>query len=170
MASYRQSRELRIAKPCSESGEEMSGDSRTRHCSACERDVLNTAARTSAQIEAVLAKPGPLPCMRLVRLDDGGLLTAQVVPRASLLTRAVSVISAAVMMSNAAAFAGKPKPHPITLQGKVVDPTGAPVPNAKVTLHAEKLPDLTVVSAADGTFIVHLNRGEYRITAVALGF
>lgn len=130
MSSYKPSREIRVAKPCSESWEAMSGDSRRRHCGACDRYVLNTATMTPEQIESALAKPGPLPCMRLVRLEDGALMTAQVVQKQSLLTRAIAAIATAVMMSTATAFAGKPKLHPVTLQGKLVDPSGAPVPHA----------------------------------------
>ena len=56
----------------------MPGDARVRHCGGCDRDVHNLAAMTPAQIDALLAKPGPLPCMRMVRHQDGSLMTARV--------------------------------------------------------------------------------------------
>jgi hypothetical protein len=82
MAGYKPKVAIRIPKPCSESWEAMAGDARVRHCGECGRDVRNLAAMTPAEIDAMLAAPGPLPCMRLVQYEDGSLLTARVEQRA----------------------------------------------------------------------------------------
>jgi hypothetical protein len=169
MAGYRPSVELKIAKPCSESWEAMDGDSRVRHCAACDRDVLNLASMTPANIEAIFAKGGPLPCMRVVRLEDGGLLTAQVAPRASVLTRLVAAISATIMVPVVAAQTAQSPERAVTLQGKVQDPAGATIPNATVQLrHGAEV--ITTATDIHGRFAVSAPPGRYELVTTMRGF
>jgi len=70
MARYVPSASLQIEKPCHEDWDSMAGNSRVRHCAACQRDVVNAAALTPEQIERHIqaaSKGEPTPCMRLVQ-------------------------------------------------------------------------------------------------------
>jgi hypothetical protein len=169
MAAYRPSVELRVAKPCSESWEAMDGDSRVRHCAACDRDVLNLAAMTPASIEAILTSGGPLPCMRVVRLEDGGLLAAQVAPRASILTRLVAAVSAAMMVPVVTAQTVQSAPRAATLQGRVQDRVGATIANATVQLrHGTDV--ITTETDIHGRFAVSAPPGKYELLTTMRGF
>src|SRR5262245_16139304 len=67
---------LRIASPCSQSWEEMSGDERVRFCGACRKNVYDLSSLTREQAEAlVLAREGQV-CVRFYRRADGTVLTA----------------------------------------------------------------------------------------------
>src|SRR5580698_5167237 len=97
MSGYTPKVAMKVTKPCSESWEAMPGDARVRHCGACDRDVHNLAAMTPAQIDALLAKPGPLPCMRMVQFEDGSLMAARVAVRHSLFQRTALTLSTAML-------------------------------------------------------------------------
>ena len=68
--------EIRIASPCQASWDAMPGDDRRRHCSSCGRDVFNLSALTADAALALVAAPGPRPCVRFFRRLDGTMLTA----------------------------------------------------------------------------------------------
>jgi len=171
MASYRPSRELRIAQPCSESWEAMGGDSRSRHCVACGRDVLNTATMTPAQIEAVLAKPGRLPCMRMVRLSDGGLMTAQSVPQRSQMQRLSLAFVTSLVTAGAMAQMPSSTNHEkqATLHGVVVNASGKPLAHAKVVFEDSKGQLKEVETNDNGTFSFSTNKGDYKVDVVFKG-
>src|SRR6185312_7923892 len=93
MSGYKPKVAITIPNPCRESWEDMAGDARVRHCGACGRDVRNVATMTPSEIDAMLAAPGPLPCMRIVRYQDGSLLTARVEQKPGMLQRASMMLS-----------------------------------------------------------------------------
>ncbi|MCB9852146.1 MAG: hypothetical protein H6819_03550 [Phycisphaerales bacterium] len=88
----------RIASPCDKSWHAMTGDDRTRFCSACEKNVFNLVGLSDEEATAlILEKEGRL-CVRLYQRADGTLLTSDcpVGLRAARrkLARAVGVVAA----------------------------------------------------------------------------
>jgi hypothetical protein len=65
----------RIATPCSERWDEMTGDDAVRFCGKCEKYVYNVVAMTREAAEA-LVTGSSRACVRLYRRADGTVLTA----------------------------------------------------------------------------------------------
>ena len=164
---------IRIAKPCGESWEAMPGDSRVRHCGVCDRDVHNVATMAPAQLEAILAQPGPLPCMRLVQYEDGSLLTARAEQKPNLLRRASLALSTVMLMAGGAAaqISTQPKQDQMAiLQGRVVDATGASIPHAKIELLANGKQVISTEADAQGAFVLTALPGAYTFDVTSSGF
>ena len=68
-------RKLRIASPCTEKWDAMTGDDRTRHCAKCRLNVFNFAGMSTPEIEALLTEKEGRVCARLFRRSDGTVLT-----------------------------------------------------------------------------------------------
>jgi Carboxypeptidase regulatory-like domain len=66
---------LRVASPCSVGWENMSGDERTRFCSACNLNVYNISEMTGAEVSALVEKTEGRICGRIFRRADGTVLT-----------------------------------------------------------------------------------------------
>ncbi len=66
---------VRVAAPCNADWNAMIGDERVRFCEACEKNVYNLSALTSAQAEALLREKEGNLCVRLFRRKDGTVLT-----------------------------------------------------------------------------------------------
>lgn len=66
---------LRIASPCTESWDGMTGDPVGRHCARCDRQVFDFARMTPRQIEARVEASGGRLCARITRAGDGCLVT-----------------------------------------------------------------------------------------------
>jgi Carboxypeptidase regulatory-like domain len=165
MSGYTPKVAIKVAKPCSESWEAMPGDARVRHCGGCNRDVHNLAAMTPAQIDALLAKPGPLPCMRMVRHQDGSLMTARVESQRSLLQRVSAgfamtllTIGATAQTRNASANS-----NAAVLRGRVVDSEGLPVAHAKVEFLGHEKHVIAVDTDKDGVFVFSGPKGTYAV-------
>lgn len=173
MRSYRPTAPIRIAKPCGESWEAMPGDSRVRHCGVCDRDVHNGATMTPAQLEAILAQPGPLPCMRLVQCEDGSLLMARTEQRPGLLRRASLALSTVMLMAGGAAAQNPTLPKQdqrAILQGRVVDVTGASISHARVELLADGKQAVSAEADAQGAFVLTVLPGAYTLDVASPGF
>jgi hypothetical protein len=67
---------IRVASPCHERWDQMSGDERVRHCASCDKDVYDLSEMTSAEAEELLANVGEAACVRLHRRADGTVITA----------------------------------------------------------------------------------------------
>ena len=69
--------ELKVATPCSERWEDMTGDDRKRFCAKCRLHVYNLAGMTRDEATRFVsgAKPGERVCIRLYRRRDGTVLT-----------------------------------------------------------------------------------------------
>lgn|GEM_PF-4886929 len=173
MSGYKPKVAITIPKPCSESWEAMAGDARVRHCGGCDRDVRNVATMTPAEIDAMLAAPGPLPCMRIVQQQDGSLMTARVESQRGFLQH-TSVVLSTVMLAATTSFAQKAHPAPsdntATLQGLIVDPTGAPLPHATVELMSDGKRVTLAETNKDGVFTLNAAPGKFVIDAFAPGF
>jgi len=67
---------LRIASPCPERWDEMTGDERARTCAKCNIPVHDIAALTSAEAEALLARRATERlCIRVTHRRDGSVIT-----------------------------------------------------------------------------------------------
>jgi hypothetical protein len=66
---------LRVAAPCHERWDEMTGDERARHCKACDKDVYDLSAMTRDEAEDFLATRGITACVRFFRRADGTVMT-----------------------------------------------------------------------------------------------
>lgn len=65
---------LTISTPCEMRWEDMTGDTRVRHCGACRLSVHNLSELTTPEVEALL-QPGGSVCVRLYRRPDGTVVT-----------------------------------------------------------------------------------------------
>ncbi len=149
---------IRIATPCPVSWEQMTGNDQVRFCDQCQLNVYNIAALTRIEAESLIASTEGRLCARLYRRPDGTVLTKDCPVGLRALRKRVSQRTAAVfaaMISFAAAAFGQqpaaedkascPSQTKITravnpkgvngvVMGTVLDPTGAAIPGAKVTL------------------------------------
>lgn len=71
---------VRIGTPCRASWEDMVGDDVVRHCARCGKDVYDLASMTTSEAEALLARDGETPCVRLRRRRDGRVVTSDCPP------------------------------------------------------------------------------------------
>ena len=69
-------RRVRVASPCHENWNDMSGDERTRFCGRCEKSVFNLSGMTAADAEELLVQHGTSLCVRFYRRADGTVMTA----------------------------------------------------------------------------------------------
>ncbi|MFO0628519.1 MAG: hypothetical protein U0325_23300 [Polyangiales bacterium] len=68
--------DIRVASPCHERWDEMTGDAQARQCARCDKNVYNLSAMTREAAEALIrGKEGKL-CVRYFRRTDGTILTA----------------------------------------------------------------------------------------------
>lgn len=68
--------DIRVASPCHERWDAMTGDEQARFCGSCRKNVYNLSAMTREAAEALVrSKEGDL-CVRYFRRTDGTILTA----------------------------------------------------------------------------------------------
>jgi len=67
--------DLRIASPCTESWNSMTGDERVRHCVKCKPNVFNLKEPKGDEIRPLLPKSEGKVCGRVYRRADGTVLT-----------------------------------------------------------------------------------------------
>jgi hypothetical protein len=67
---------IRIASPCHENWNDMTGDERSRHCAQCNKFVYNLSEMTEDEAIALLESRGQQEtCVRLYRRLDGTVIT-----------------------------------------------------------------------------------------------
>lgn len=68
---------LRVAEPCREDWDAMTGDARARHCERCQLRVLDLSAMTRAEAEQTLAQETPdgRLCVRYTLDARGAVVT-----------------------------------------------------------------------------------------------
>jgi len=94
---------ITIKTPCRERWDAMKGDDVTRHCGRCHRDVHDLSRMTEAEIEALFARAGSSPCVRLRRRPDGRVVTADCpVEPPSFARRTARALTAGVIFGAAA--------------------------------------------------------------------
>ncbi len=68
--------DIRVASPCHERWDAMTGDEQSRFCGSCRKNVYNLSAMTREAAEALVrSREGEL-CVRYFRRTDGTILTA----------------------------------------------------------------------------------------------
>lgn len=63
-----------IAMPCNIGWDNMKGNDEVRLCGGCNKNVYNISAMSKKEAEELLSRP-KLPCIQIVRRNDGTLLT-----------------------------------------------------------------------------------------------
>lgn len=98
---------VEIASPCDARWDDMQGDARVRHCGLCDKNVYDLSEMTAAEAEALLAREGDPPCIRLHRRADGTVITSDCpVGAKKKRRRRVLAAGAAIAGSLVAAVAG----------------------------------------------------------------
>jgi hypothetical protein len=67
--------DLKVAKPCPASWENMSGSGRTRFCSLCELNVYNISEMTPAEVRNLVVNSSGRICGRIYQRADGTVIT-----------------------------------------------------------------------------------------------
>lgn len=189
---------LRIATPCPVSWEQMTGDNRVRFCDHCQLNVFNISELSRIEAESLIASTEGRLCIKLYRRADGTVLTRDCpvglrALRMRLSKRAAAVFAAIVSLAGSA-FGQDParknekttctprtritrsqtaaeKPAQV-LSGNVVDPNGAVVPGAKVTIvNADNKETTATTTDSAGKFEFALAKaGIYSVTVELNGF
>lgn len=189
---------LRIATPCQISWDEMTGDSRVRFCDHCQLNVYNISELSRIEAEKLIASTEGRLCARMFRRADGTILTKdcpvglralrlRVAKRAALTLAAIVSLSAAVFGQQSSGKHGKTActtqtritqtpatsdPAARVLSGTVVDPMGAAIPGAKITVINAVTKGMSKTSTNDeGRFeYASLSGGNYSIKIELTGF
>lgn len=67
--------DLRIASPCTVDWESMTGTDQVRHCDQCNLNVYNLSDMTTQEAQALIARTEGRLCARMLRRDDGTVIT-----------------------------------------------------------------------------------------------
>jgi hypothetical protein len=67
--------DIGVASPCSADWNAMRGDERVRHCPACRLNVYNLSAMSRREAARLVVEREGRLCVRLLRRDDGTLVT-----------------------------------------------------------------------------------------------
>jgi hypothetical protein len=67
---------VRVASPCKERWDDMTGDEHVRFCGRCEKNVYDLSSLTASQAESLLRERGESMCVRFFRRSDGTILTS----------------------------------------------------------------------------------------------
>jgi hypothetical protein len=180
--------ELRIASPCSANWDRMQGDERVRYCPECKLNVYNFDAMDSTEIESFVRNREGRLCARFYTRPDGTLLTQNcpVGFRAKVrrVSRAAGAILSAATAAMSATFAVGQTSHPVSAKSvqskpsdaavllQVLDPSGAVVPKAQVSiLGRESQSEFAGETDAEGRLLVQgLTLGSHSVIVVVPGF
>jgi hypothetical protein len=177
---------LRVASPCSIGWETMSGDERVRRCQSCELNVYNIAEMTRKEAENLIVNREGRVCLRLYKRADGTILTKDcpVGLRAyqKRVARFAGAAFATILGLFSVSFGQKDDKNAVDaskvkivrtvnqnqesiLRGVILDPTGAVIPNAEITLHRNSDRETFRITAdADGNYIFKaLSAGIYTL-------
>ncbi len=66
---------VKVASPCKQSWEDMTGDEKKRHCQRCEKTVYNLSEMTKVEAETLLKNNGSSLCVQFYRRQDGTVMT-----------------------------------------------------------------------------------------------
>ena len=187
-------RNLRVASPCHESWDGMTGDDQQRFCHSCNLHVYNFSEMASDEITSLIIRTEGRLCGRLYRRTDGTVLTRDcpVGLRAfrKKVSRVATAVFATLLSSVSAVFGQNPKKGEckqipaLTLErkpdknsspafnGTVTDPPGAAVARAKVTLlDASGHPFRSTETNEDGQFsFLAVPAGDYSLEVSSPGF
>jgi hypothetical protein len=105
---------VKIASPCRESWDGMTGDDRVRSCGACRLNVYNLAGMTTEDAEQLVSGGKGRVCVRLFRRADGTVLTSDcpVGLRKARKKLAMALTATAAFLAAGVAFAAEVKNRP----------------------------------------------------------
>jgi hypothetical protein len=111
--------QVRIASPCNEKWEDMTGDERTRHCARCQMNVFNVKEMTEVEVRALFMKAEGRVCGRVFRRPDGTVLTKDCPTGLAAVRRkvAVAVMMAVALVLTLVGFRSKSCPTPSSASG-----------------------------------------------------
>ncbi len=126
-------RDVRVAAPCLESWDAMSGTENVRSCERCQHKVYNLSELTSTEAETLLRTSEGRLCVRYYRRADGTVMTKDcsvgvTARRHRRIAQTVAGVAAAV---GSAAALLRPQPEPRAVMGApmplpVIQTTPAP--------------------------------------------
>jgi len=152
--------DLRHTESCTQAWEEMRGDSKSRHCDACEKMVYNFAGMTVTEIQRVLIEKEGRLCARIVRDTDGSVHTLNQHPRQPM--GAGFVLAASLAVGPAAAAQTTEASNTARLSGTVLSPDGSsPLKGVVVTLLAGEKTAATGKTDEKGNFTLAVKPGKY---------
>jgi ankyrin repeat protein len=186
--------QIRVASPCEAEWDSMIGNDRVRFCEHCNLHVNNLSAMTRQDALRLVAQSGGRLCVRYEQRTDGEILTTnfpkplyRIGRRASRL--AATAFSATLSLASASAQSTAPTStraevvrenakEPAKSAGDarlsctIVDPAGAVVPDAAVTLTNDQTSvESSLTSTEDGVCIFeNLAPGTYTVKTVVTGF
>ena len=85
----------------------------------------------------------------------------------------LAFLAASLLLSHAPALRAAAAGDPVAFQGRVLDPAGLPIPEARITVMAKgsgSTPAATAVSGPDGRFTLELAAGSYDLRVEVEGF
>ena len=125
--------QVKVASPCKESWQGMTGDDQVRHCQRCDKHVYNLSEMTTDEAEALLAAHGASMCVRLYQRADGTVKTADCpTPR----RWPIAAVGAAALAVGAVAVAGRAEPRrlPVVAVPAPTPPAPPPDPGPPVAI------------------------------------
>lgn len=177
---------IRVATPCSESWDDMTGNEQIRFCSHCSKNVNNISEMTRKQAMRIVRDAGGNLCVRY-RIDPKtkGPVFPKRVANIARYGVAAGVLGASLTIAAGATYAqGDASPlvqiertektgsASAKVSGYVVDPQGAVIPYALVTLtNQETLMSYVQNASAEGYYeFKELDGGKYKLRFEAGGF
>lgn len=159
---------VRVASPCNASWDMMSGNSKVRLCGQCDRNIYNIEVMSADEAAELLRGSKEKVCIRLHRRSDGTVMTADCPTGLRALRKRAGRIAAAsfAMVLGVFSFASAQR-YPRgdstgtrsetflevpRIEGTVLDPTGAPIPDAIVTVTTASRRKITTKTNAKGYF------------------
>jgi hypothetical protein len=149
--------QIRVASPCSASWNQMTGDDRTRHCGACDKDVYNLSGMTREEAEALIVERNGELCVRYYQRADGTILLAdctvgmqrkrrqrRTAARAAAVAGGLAVAGAMALHARATERLGavpRDEVVPHVTMGVMALPPQPPAQPPHVTMGAIELPD-----------------------------
>jgi hypothetical protein len=186
---------LRVASPCPSNWEDMRGDKRVRFCDLCSLNVYNVSEMTTAQVQNLITKSEGRICARIYKRADGTIITndCPIGLRAyyKRTARFAGAALTAILGLFSISFGQSDKKDKKTvsasevkiertinqnqesiLSGTVLDPMGAVIPNAELTLYRKDSKTKLIVrpnNAGDYAFSL-LSPGIYILETKSPGF
>lgn len=154
--------EIVHSEPCAESWAAMIGDSKSRRCDACNKQVHNFAGMTADEIADLLARTNGRLCARIVHGDDGSV---QMFDQTSKRPLAAGFVLAASLAMGTGAAAQTDEPGATArLSGTVLSPDGSrPVKGVAVTLLSDGKTVVAAETDLAGNFSITAEPGHYDV-------
>ena len=188
---------INVKAPCSQEWEAMNGNERVRFCDHCAKNVNNLSAVTRKEAKRIVRASGGNICIRYIKHPETGqpvyldqlvqvrrrapLFAAGVVSASMSLatisyaqggtTKAEAPVAAARIKTDVDGTEKEPSVRGV-VSGIILDPNGAVVPGATVTLTGDKASEIRrAISDAEGNYRIEIVfPGRYIMQVELLGF